>query len=66
LTYCEFKGFCECIGKANLTEKEFQSEILTKFHSTQRGVTLKGFKDYFKQLIVETRQSFGNSDEQVW
>ncbi len=23
LTYCEFKGFCECIGRTNLTEKEF-------------------------------------------
>jgi hypothetical protein len=23
LTYCEFKGFCECIGRSNLTEREF-------------------------------------------
>lgn len=23
LSYCEFKGFCECIGRANLTEREF-------------------------------------------
>jgi len=24
LSYCEFKGFCECIGR-NISEKEFQS-----------------------------------------
>jgi hypothetical protein len=23
LTYCEFKGFCECIGRLNLSEREF-------------------------------------------
>jgi hypothetical protein len=40
LTYCEFKGFCECIGKANLTERDFQTEILTKYHSTDKGITL--------------------------
>jgi hypothetical protein len=47
LSFCEFKGFCECIGR-NLTEKEFQTEILQKFTSTQRGVTLKGFKEFFR------------------
>jgi hypothetical protein len=40
LTYVEFKGFCECIGKGTLTEREFQTEILTKYHSTDRGLTL--------------------------
>lgn len=33
LSYCEFKGFCECIGR-NLSEKEFQTEILGKYTST--------------------------------
>lgn len=66
LTFCEFKGFCECIGKGNLTEKEFQTEVLAKFHSTLKGVTLQGFKDYFKHLVNETRASYGSSDEQVW
>ena len=48
LTYCEFKGFCECIGKTNLTEREFQTDILGKYHSTERGITLQGFKTYFR------------------
>lgn len=48
LTYCEFKGFCECIGKSNLTEREFTNDILPRFHSTSRGLTMKGFKEYFK------------------
>lgn len=49
LTYCEFKGFSECIGRTNLTEREFLTEILTKYQSTERGLTLQGFKNYFKQ-----------------
>jgi hypothetical protein len=40
LSYCEFKGFCECIGKANLTEREFATDILPHYHSTERGITL--------------------------
>ena len=23
LTFCEFKGFSECLGRSNITEKEF-------------------------------------------
>lgn len=66
LTFCEFKGFCECIGKPNLTENEFQTEILARYHSTSRGITLRGFKEYFRQLIIESRQNYGNSDEHIW
>lgn len=52
LTYCEFKGFTECLSRStSLTEKDFQTEILPSFHSTERGLTLQGFKDYFKSQI---------------
>ena len=63
LTYCEFKGFCECIGRSNLTEKEFLTDILPKYHSTQRGLTVQGFKDYFKQQVVEVRQQYNGSED---
>jgi calpain-15 len=66
LTYCEFKGFCECIGRSNLTEKDFLNDVLPKYHSTTRGLTLQGFKEYFKQLIVETKALYNGNDEQVW
>jgi len=46
LTFCEFKGFCECIGR-QLTEKEFQNEYLNRFNSTEKGLTLQGFKDFW-------------------
>ena len=66
LTYCEFKGFCECIGRTNLTEKEFQTEILNTYHSTERGITLQGFKQYIKDQIIEVKKLSQGSEEQVW
>lgn len=50
LSYTEFRGFYECLGK-NLTESEFRSEILEKYCSSNRGVTLRGFKDFWRESI---------------
>ena len=47
LSYTEFRGFYECLGK-NLSESEFRSEILDKYCSSNRGVTLRGFKEFWK------------------
>ena len=38
LSFTEFRGFYECIGK-NLSEAEFKNEILEKYCSSSRGVT---------------------------
>jgi hypothetical protein len=27
---------------------------------------MRGFKDYFRNLIIETRQSYGNNDDHAW
>ena len=54
LSFCEFKGFCECINRS-LTEKEFQEEILKKFTSTQRGLTLKGLKEFFIDSLKDVK-----------
>ena len=66
LTFCEFKGFCECIGRSNLTEKEFLNDILPKFHSTSRGLTSQGFKEFFKQQIQEVKAQYSGSEDQIW
>jgi calpain-15 len=55
LTFCEFKGFCECLGRSTLTEREFQTEILPSYHSTERGLTLQGFKQFFLHQIQEVK-----------
>ncbi len=52
LTYAEFKGVCECINK-KLSEEEFRSEFLVKFCSTSKGLTYRGFRDFFVNSIRE-------------
>lgn len=57
LGYCEFKGFCECIGHQTLSEREFQTEILARYHSTDKGITLQGFKQFFVKLIHDVKDA---------
>jgi hypothetical protein len=59
LSYIEFKGFLECINKS-ITEKEFQVEILQRYSSTTKGVTLRGFLDFWRDSILST------GEEAVW
>lgn len=51
LTYVEFKGFYECLNKT-ITQQEFEGQILNHYPSTQRGLTLAGFLDFFKDAIL--------------
>mmetsp|Transcript_25332 Transcript_25332/g.22448 ORF Transcript_25332/g.22448 Transcript_25332/m.22448 type:complete len:226 (+) Transcript_25332:317-994(+) len=50
LSYTEFRGFYECLGK-NLSEPEFRAEILEKYCSSNRGITLRGFKEFWRSSI---------------
>ena len=50
LTYVEFKGFYECLNKT-LTQQEFENQILGNYASTQRGLTLQGFLEFFRDSI---------------
>ena len=50
LSFTEFWGFYECIGK-NLSEVEFKNEILEKYCSSSRGITLRGFKEFWQSSI---------------
>lgn len=51
LSFTEFRGFYECIGK-NLSDAEFKNEILDKYCSSTRGVTYRGFKDFWLNSIM--------------
>lgn len=51
LTYVEFKGFYECINKT-ITEVEFDNKILSRYPSHEKGLSLKGFTEFFKDSIV--------------
>ena len=48
IDFDEFKEFSEIIGQP-ITSTDFTTKILDKYCSTERGLTLKGFKEYFKQ-----------------
>lgn len=50
LSYAEFKSFYDCISKA-ITETEFRLQILKKYASTDKGLSLRGFKDFFRDMI---------------
>ena len=54
LSFTEFRGFYECIGKT-MSESEFKNDInlsiLKKYCSSSRGVTYRGFKQFWKHSI---------------
>lgn len=41
MSYVEFKGFFECLEK-KITQKEYEVNVLQKYQSTKKGITLKG------------------------
>jgi hypothetical protein len=50
MSYVEFKGFFECLEK-KITQKEFEVNILGKYQSTKKGITLKGKNFSFKGRV---------------
>ena len=56
LTYAEFKGICECINR-KLTEEEFKSEIVNKYCATSKGITYRGFREFFIKSLRELGES---------
>ena len=59
LSYTEFKGFYECINRS-LTEAEYKQKVLKRYCSTENGLSLKGFKDFF----IDNIKSLG--EEAIW
>jgi hypothetical protein len=50
LTFNEFQALYEMLDK-KITQKEFEVNILNKYASTNTGITLQGFIDFFKDII---------------
>jgi hypothetical protein len=47
IDYEEFKEFFETVGEA-ISQPDFNTKILGKYCSTERGLTEKGFKEFWK------------------
>lgn len=46
----EFKAFYECLDK-KITEKQFKEDLLNNFDSTEQGLTLTGFLQFWEAKI---------------
>ena len=55
----EFKEFYDTIGQT-ITAQDFSTNVLAKYCSTDKGLTLKGFKEFFKDQVKT------QGDEQIW
>ena len=51
MTYVEFKGFFEALSK-NISEDEFKQFYLNKYPSSDKGISLKGFMEFWKNSIL--------------
>ena len=56
LSYKEFSDFFDAIQK-KLTEKDFQ-DLKSKVHSTHKGITFRGFCEYFREVLDEEGKVF--------
>ena len=59
IDYDEFKEFYETVGQ-QLTKEDFQTKIMNKYCSTDKGLTLKGFKEFWKDSIK------AHGEAQIW
>lgn len=59
IDYDEFKEFYETVGQ-QLTKEDFQTKVMNKYCSTDKGLTLKGFKEFWKDSIK------AHGEAQIW
>lgn len=52
IDFKEFKGFLEIFGKSIKDENEFKTSILSKYNSHEGALTLRGFRDWWKQQLL--------------
>jgi hypothetical protein len=50
IDFDEFKEFYETVGET-ITQADFNSTVIAKYISTDKGLTLKGFKDFWKDSL---------------
>lgn len=48
IDFKEFKGLCDILGKPLLEEPQFKAQILAKYNSVENGLTLRGFREWWK------------------
>lgn len=53
LGYNEFKGFWECVKNHSITQSEFENSILNVYAQYDRGITEKGFIDFFESCYLK-------------
>lgn len=59
IDYDEFKELYDTVGQS-ITQQDFTTNIISKYCSTDKGLTLKGFKDFFRDQV----KTLG--DEAIW
>jgi len=52
LRYSEFRGFWECITNSPISKEEFEESILSKYTSSNLGITEKGFISFFLDNLL--------------
>jgi len=60
IDFGEFKGFLEIIGMTVRNVKEFKETILSKYCSNEEGITLRGFKEWWRQELLS------NGEPVIW
>jgi len=53
IDFKEFKAFLELIGKTVKDEVQFKNEVLSKFNSHDSGITLRGFRDWWRAQLLQ-------------
>ena len=60
LKFSEFKGFWECITNNPISKEEFDEVILSKYTSSNEGITEKGFINFFIDNLIN------GGEKQIW
>jgi len=55
IDFKEFSQFCAIIG-LKMTEPEFKSGVLARYCSSEGGITLRGFKNWFRDQVGKIGQ----------
>jgi calpain-15 len=53
LGYNEFRGFWECVKNASISQNEFENNILNNFAQYDKGITEKGFINFFEDYYLK-------------
>ena len=52
LRFNDFKAFWKCVDNTDLTEDDFESEILRKYTNSRNGLSEKDFVNFFSYIYL--------------